>query len=390
MKRKTSSIFFAFFIALSSFGQIDQTLLIIGRNTGTHTFHDGESTRIFGFTSSLSAPTKIPGPTIICNSGDSVRLNFLNLSQGAPHTIHLHGMDVDQQNDGVPEYSFEVMHDETMPYFFKAPHPGTYLYHCHVGSAVHLQAGMYGLVIVRPSDGSSTMNWDNGETYDREFSLLASEIDTVWHNDTILDHEHMPGMQLYVPTVFKPQYFLINGRSGNQLSDPNGHLYALANEKIYMRLANIGYYGSRFIFPSALNARTVASDGRPLPVEYSSNIIEVLPGERYETFIQLGNTDLTPFVVEHFNLNTGQTESSQTMYFNLSSASIGEDEHLTLYPNPTNDFVHIGVNNEGFCVTNTDGQLVCCGQGTLVDLSPYAKGIYFIQTGGSVYRVVKH
>jgi FtsP/CotA-like multicopper oxidase with cupredoxin domain len=388
---KINLVIWLLFITVNVNCQIDQTMLIIGRNTGTHVFHDGESTRIFGFTSTLSEATKIPGPTIICNSGDSVRLNFLNLSQGAPHTIHLHGMDVDQQNDGVPEYSFEVMHDEMRPYFFKAPHPGTYLYHCHVGSAVHLQAGMYGLVIVRPINGSVTQNWDNGETYAREFSLLASEVDTTWHNDTILDHEHGPGMMLMVPKIFKPQYFLINGMSGSQLSAPSGHFYALENEKIYLRLANIGYYGARFIFPAELNARTVASDGRPLPAELISDTVEVLPGERFETFVQLGSTDLTTFFVEYFNLNTGITEETQDLVFNLSSAGLQEmDDQSSLFPNPSDGVVFLGVDPVDFELNSQEGKLISKGTSSYVDIRNYPSGGYIIRVGEKTFRIIKN
>ena len=95
---RTTLLFVFVFYMYNVWSQIDYSKLIIGRNMGTHTFHDGEQTRIFGFTETLSAATKIPGPTIYLNSGDSVKLDFWNMSQGAPHTIHLHGLDVNQQN----------------------------------------------------------------------------------------------------------------------------------------------------------------------------------------------------------------------------------------------------------------------------------------------------
>lgn len=385
---------FAFFILLSNslFGQIDYTKLIIGRNTGTHTFHDGEQTRIFGFTETLSAPTRIPGPTIYVNSGDSVKIDFWNMSQGAPHTIHLHGLDVDQQNDGVGMLSFEVIHDTHGYYYFKAPHPGTYLYHCHVGSTVHLQAGMYGLVIVRPNSGNTLLNWDSGETYDREFSLLASEVDTVWHNDTILDHEHDSLMPLYVPSTFKPQYFLINGMSGSQLTNPLNYLFTLKDEKVYMRLANIGYYGVRYIFPTVLDARTVSSDGRPLPMEVLNDTIEVLPGERYETFLQMGTNQFYPFVVEHFNLNTQVIESTQTMIFQTSSAFLAENKgnKIEIYPNPSNGVFTInGEITEAFSVSSYDGKFILQSQAKTIDLSFYSKGLYFVTYKGESVLLIK-
>lgn len=387
--RRLISLIATIYFGTSVYGQIDQNVLIIGRNVGTHTFHDGVTTRIFGFTQTLSADTKIPGPTIIVNSGDSVKIDFWNVSQGAPHTIHLHGLDVDQANDGVPILSFEVEHTQHGYYYFKAPHPGTYLYHCHVGSAIHLQAGMYGLIIVRPSDGSTTMNWDNGETYNREFALLATEIDTVWHNDTILDHEHMEGMPLYVPETFKPQYFMINGLSGTQLTDPSNHLYVQPNDKVYMRLANIGYYGVRFIFPEALNTRTVSSDGRPLPVEVFSDTVDVFPGERYESFVQPGEDLLYPFIVEHFNLNTQVVESQQTMYLHTSLADLVDLSDFVPYPNPTNGLLNISeLEPKNYKVYSIDGKVMLQNSGYQVDLKNLNPGTYFLQVENSTHKII--
>lgn len=379
--------------SVNSWSQIDFTKLLISRNVGTHTFFNGEQTRIFGYAETLSAAIKIPAPTLDINSGDSIKIDLWNVSQGAPHTIHLHGLDVDQQNDGVGMLSFEVEHMEHGFYYFKAPHPGTYLYHCHVGSPIHLQAGMYGLVIVRPTDGNQLLNWDGGESYDREFPLFASEIDTVWHNDTILDHEHDESMPLYVPSTFQPQYFLVNGKSGSQLSDPANNLVALQNEKVYMRLANIGYYGVRYIFPAILNARTVASDGRPLPNEVINDTIEVLPGERYETFIQLGTDPFYPFIVEHFNLNTQLIESSQaiTIQTSLLEIATNENKELKLFPNPSDGIFTIdGDLTEKYTVSSLEGKIIFTSMNNVVDLTFANSGIYFLNYKGQTLFLIKN
>ena len=136
---------------IDCYSQIDYSKLIIGRNNGTMVLHDGNITDIFGFAETLGESISLPGPTINITEGDSVQIDFWNVSQGAPHTIHLHGLDVNQENDGVPALSYEVHHMDHGYYKFKAPHPGTYIYHCHVVSTIHVQAGMYGVIIVKPS-----------------------------------------------------------------------------------------------------------------------------------------------------------------------------------------------------------------------------------------------
>lgn len=390
---KTILVFITLFCSLFAWNQIDYSKLLIARNLGTHTFFNGQQTRIFGYAESLGAPINLPSPTLDIISGDSIKIDLWNVSQGAPHTIHLHGLDVDQQNDGVGMLSFEVEHMDHGYYYFKAPHPGTYLYHCHVGSPIHLQAGMYGMVIVRPTDGNLLLNWDGGESYDREFALLNSEVDTVWHNDTILDHVHDPLMPVYVPNTFKPQYFLINGKSDSQLADPANYLTALQNEKVYMRLVNIGYYGIRYIFQANVNARTVASDGRPLPSEQISDTVEVLPGERYETFLQLGTDPFYPFVVEFFNLNTNEVESTQTVTIQTSMLETDELENnaITIFPNPSEGLFHIkGELTENYTITTIDGKLIRNSNQTPVDLSTSPLGTYIFKYKGNASLLIRN
>ncbi len=390
------ALLIGFCVISNATAQIDYTKLIVGRSIGTHTFDDGTQTRLFGFSESLGAPVAIPGPTIQINSGDSVKIDFWNVSQGAPHTIHLHGLDVDQQNDGVPMLSFEVHHMEHGYYYFKAPHPGTYLYHCHVGSSIHLQAGMYGMIIVRPTNGNPLLNWDGGETYDREFSLFATEIDTTWHNDTILDQEHdmMNPTPLYVPEKYEPQYFLINGKNGTQLTDPANFLFALKNEKVYMRLTNLGYYGARYTFPSGVGARTVASDGRPLPTEVLENTIEVLPGERYECFIQLGTDQFYTVGVEHFDLNTQVISSSQNVTIQTSALDVDKliESELIIYPNPSEGIFHLsGAHiNAAYSVFSPDGKMIYENSSTVLDLSAFASGIYYLKFKEKTYLLNKY
>ena len=101
------------------------TTLLIARNIGKKILDDGTEIRTFGYATKLSENPDIPGPTLIYEQGDSVTIDMWNVSQGAPHTIHLHGLDVNQQNDGVPHLSFDVEHMDHGFYRFMAPHPGT-------------------------------------------------------------------------------------------------------------------------------------------------------------------------------------------------------------------------------------------------------------------------
>lgn len=79
------------FISLigKSYAQQDVNLFLIARNTGQKVLANNDTIRIFGFAQSLGAQPGVPGPTLYANEGDSVHIDLWNVSQGAPHTIHL-------------------------------------------------------------------------------------------------------------------------------------------------------------------------------------------------------------------------------------------------------------------------------------------------------------
>lgn len=388
-------LFVFFSITSSLFGQIDQSLLVIGRTTGTKTFYDGNTTRIFGFAQTLGAPIDVPGPTLIVKEGDSVEIDFWNMSQGAPHTIHLHGLDVNQENDGVPMLSWDVDHNQHGFYKFKAPHPGTYLYHCHVVSTIHVQAGMYGVIIVQPSNGASNLTWLGGENFDIDFLFTSSEVDTNWHTDAVLDHPYdtiNPMMAVMVPSSYAPQYYLVNGLSDTQLSNPANYFIAAENDKVLARLVNVGYYGVRYIFPSTINARTVSSDGRPLPLEYVSDTVEVLPGERYGTLLQLGSDSIYPVRVEYFNLNTQAVTSIQTAYIRTSGLGIEllKEEKIVISPNPSKGLFFANVDfEEPYTVYNLLGEARLTSQSNVIDIQDFPDGVYLLKYRSSIVKLIK-
>jgi hypothetical protein len=329
-----------FCVAGESFAQQNINMLFIARNTGEKVLATNDTIRIFGFAQTLGAQPGVPGPTIIANEGDSVHIDLWNVSQGAPHTIHLHGLDVDQENDGVPHLSFEVGHMEHGFYHFKAPHAGTYLYHCHVASTIHVQAGMYGLIIIKPTDGSNT-TWNGGFEYTNENSFFMSEIDTNWHTDSVLLHEHDTTLSIMPVAIpeFHPQYFLINGLSDQQLVDSNVVMNSAVDQIDYTRLTNIGYCGLRVIYPAQLNARIIDSDGRPLPTEEVSDTVYVYPGERYGVLTQPSVEFQDQIIFEYFNLNTMLLKGTQVVPVDVSGfaelATIATQEFsFKIVPNP--------------------------------------------------------
>jgi hypothetical protein len=166
----------------------------------------------------------------------------------------------------------------------------------------------------------------------------------------------------------------------------------MPEEKVFFRLANIGYYGVKYIFPSELNARLVASDGRPLPTEEITDTVIVLPGERYEVFVQLGQNQQYPLIAEHFNLNTQLVESSQELTIHTSLAWLENNGYLKewVYPNPTEGLV-FWKKQQGFQLKNAVGCLLLSGLGNELDLTDFQAGLYYLCfDNGKEYKVLKN
>lgn len=360
-----------------------------------HVLWDGTNTMLMGFTSLMSAPIDIPGPTLVYTEGDSVELKLRNMSQSASHTIHLHGLDVDQWNDGVPHLSFEVGHNETESYYFKAPHPGTYLYHCHVTSSLHVQAGMYGMLIIKPQNTNET--WDGGFTFDKEYAWMTSEIDTVWHTDSIINAPHDTTTIMRLLPDYSPQYFFVNGRAEHQLLDTTvAAITAKANETVLLRLANIGYYGNRIIFPTELNPKIISSDGRPLPIVENSDTLVILPGERYQVLLESTIEFSDNISVDYFNLNTQNIVNTQMVPVNVSGfvSSVSDiKQEISLFPNPVRDKLFLSNFTGSYIINDIKGlsiiQDVINNNKNPIDVSKLKSGIYFIDVDGIRTKFVK-
>lgn len=188
---------------------------------------------IRGFCDDVDGATAQPGcatfpaPIIDVTQGDDVFITLRNIGNHNPfapedpHTIHLHGMHVTSQNDGFPETSWEVPFPGTGVYYFRAESPGTYMWHCHVEASEHVQMGMYGALIIRPSKSAynSVYGGFTKDTYDHEYVVLLSDIETKAHQ-FIQTASCAEGEVACAPVVdhynfidYDPDAWVVNGRA---------------------------------------------------------------------------------------------------------------------------------------------------------------------------------
>ncbi len=89
----------------------------------------------------------IPGPQLRVKVGDMVIVHFTNLLP-EPISIHFHGIEVDNANDGTTVTQNPVETGDTFIYRFRVPRPGIFMYHSHVMPTNPEFKGFYGPLVV--------------------------------------------------------------------------------------------------------------------------------------------------------------------------------------------------------------------------------------------------
>jgi len=265
-----------------------------------------------------------PAPTIVVDEDDELFLSLTNVGMAMrpdlfdPHTIHWHGFpQAASVFDGVPDSSISIAGGATLTYYYQAKDAGTYMYHCHVEAAEHMQMGMLGNLFVRPrqnktspgadlgvalkAQGSSTplpagadpltgatgvlheagaeyaYNDGDGSTrYDVMVPIQIGSFDPDFH-DASLNVQPLPFASM------RDRYFLLNGRGypdttvGGALpatEDPLGNLHvsqpvsslitATPGQRILLRISNLNVTHFNTIGTSGLQMQVIALDARLL------------------------------------------------------------------------------------------------------------------------------
>ena len=106
---------------------------------------------------------QLPAPLITLREGQELYLTMTNVTMVLrpdlfdTHSVHWHGFpNAAPIFDGLPEPSPTADMGASFTYYYKAAHPGTYFYHCHVEAAEHMQMGMIGNLWVYPKQDGTT------------------------------------------------------------------------------------------------------------------------------------------------------------------------------------------------------------------------------------------
>jgi FtsP/CotA-like multicopper oxidase with cupredoxin domain len=378
---------FLFFLAtLLSLGQV-QDVWLTTQMTGTHDLGNGQTTTIWGYGYDSLGVITLPAPLLEFTQGDSVRIHMINDSPES-HTIHLHGLDVDQVNDGVPSTSFYIISNDTGHYSFRADEVGGFLYHCHVTTTLHLTLGMYGMIGV---NAPNNQVYAGGPDYDRKYHFLASDLEVATNDAPLLAfpfHEIIP------------DHFMINGKAGASLAgDTANIIFNNDGEDILLRLGSLAYSKTVFNFPVGTNPLVLMSDGRVLPNSFTTNQLTIYPGERYSVLLSPDSSFVGQLTVDYYSMLNDQLVGTNQIAINRTDLGLKEvtdtSNQLTVYPNPSTGQVTVEISDaeERIDWFSPNGRLIAsriCMHGKCTfNTGHLAPRVYFVRSSrGGYQRIV--
>jgi len=272
---------------------------------------------------------------------------------------------------------------------------------------MHLTLGMYGMVIVYPSDSSNRI-YDGGPTYDKQYEYLLSEMDSRWNTDYTSIGSFL---------TFDPDLFLLNGKNRSLVyNDPNMIMQGSIGDQLLMRTLNVGYRVNRLIFPNEIKAQVYTSDGRVLSEPFVTDTLIVYPGERFSILAEvldespsyvsvdyldpyrlkfLGR-DYIPINDSSFTYIEPQIEDTDTDTIGVGTEQVNTFP-IVIYPNPANEELHLvsGLYDFLGCrISDLQGRSVYSKKlgerQEVIDISDLKPGSYFLllemDNGGFLHK----
>ena len=122
----------------------------------------------------LAYNTSIPGPTLRVKQGSKVTVTTTNEGD-VDATVHWHGLRLENRYDGVPiETQAPILIGDSYTADLYFPDPGFYWYHPHIREDFAQEMGLYGTIIVEPSDPDYWPAVDRGLTITLDDLLIEN------------------------------------------------------------------------------------------------------------------------------------------------------------------------------------------------------------------------
>jgi FtsP/CotA-like multicopper oxidase with cupredoxin domain len=245
----------------------------------------------------LTFDGRAPGPELRMQQGDLVEVTLMNRDVEPGVTIHWHGVDLPNAEDGVAG----VTQDAVLPgashrYRFRAEQHGTFWYHSHESSSTQVDRGLFGALVIEPRQSQTTEKLDLTVV-----SHVFDGTDTINGAPGAQHRTVAPGTDVrlrLVNTDDNPKRFLLWGTpfrvlaiDGTDLNEPT------PLERTTLELAAGGRYDVGFTMPDGPVALRV--EGTPTLLALSRDGRTVAPTEQRETTpfdpLGYGQPSTTPF-----------------------------------------------------------------------------------------------
>ena len=193
----------------------------------------------------------VPGPVIRANVGDKIEITLKN-DLPEPTVLHLHGLPVPNDMDGVPGVSQSpVMPGQSFTYRFTASRPGTYIYHTHFNDLDQLDRGLYGAVII---DGK---------------------------NEPKVAHDYLEVISSWRIRSDSENFFSLNGKAYPETVP----LEVKKGQTIRLRFINISGTEFHTMHLHGHRMRIIDRDGNPAPSGDVENTVMVGPGQTVDALV---------------------------------------------------------------------------------------------------------
>ena len=93
----------------------------------------------------------VPGPTLKVPQGATITVHVTNHGD-LDATVHWHGLRLENRYDGTHDTQAPIPVGETFTYQVHVPDPGAYWYHPHIREDYGQEMGLYGNILVTPSE----------------------------------------------------------------------------------------------------------------------------------------------------------------------------------------------------------------------------------------------
>ena len=320
----------------------------IAAGDGFITMADGHPQYIFGFKDVTGMPedmvmmhsmlaAEFPGPTIKVKEGTQVYLTLTNVGMMMrpdlfdPHTIHWHGFaNAAPVFDGEPMSSIAINMGSSLTYYYQAPEPGTYLYHCHVEATEHMQMGMLGNLYVTPLQDDTIVggclsrkyvfnDGDGSTCYDVDFPIQIHAFDSNFHDQHI-------AVQPLPFALMKDNYPMLNGRGYPDTINPaplaapeeNGGIVsqkigskitAVRGQKVLLRISSLATVDFYTLSVLGIPMKVVGKDSRMLRsstgqnLSFTTNSVTLGGGQSYDVILDTAGVPAGAYFLYATDLN---------------------------------------------------------------------------------------